>query len=295
MGRFQCGSGPEAGGNVRGMIPSYELNDGTTLPAIGFGTYPLRGADGVESLISALHTGYRLIDSAVNYENEGAVGETVRRSGVPREEIVFTSKLPGRHHGYADATAAVRESAYRLGVEQIDLYLIHWPNPITGRYVEAWQALVDAQSAGVLRTIGVSNFLPEHLDAIIAATGVTPAVNQVELHPYFPQVAQRASHAELGVRTESWSPLGRAGEVFADPVITAIASAHGRTPSQVVLRWQVQLGSVPLPKAASAERQAENLAVFDFELADDEVAAITALGRPDGRLFGADPASHEEM
>lgn len=277
------------------MIPSYDLNDGRALPAIGFGTYPLRGADGVESLVSALHAGYRLIDSAVNYENEGAVGEAVRRCGIPREEILVTSKLPGRHHAYDAATRAIRESAYRLGVEQIDLYLIHWPNPITGRYVEAWQALVDAQSDGVIASIGVSNFLPEHLDTIIAATGVVPAVNQVELHPYFPQVEQRTKHAELGVRTESWSPLGRGRDVFAEPVITSIASAHGRSPAQIVLRWQVQLGSVPLPKAASAERQAENLAVFDFELSDDEVAAITALGRPDGRLFGGDPASHEEM
>jgi diketogulonate reductase-like aldo/keto reductase len=231
----------------------------------------------------------------VNYDNEGAVGEAVRRCGIPRQEILLTSKLPGRHHAYAAATRAIRESAYRLGVEQIDLYLIHWPNPVTGRYIEAWQALVDAQRDGVLGSIGVSNFLPEHLDAIIAATGVVPAVNQVELHPYFPQVAQRAKHAELGVRTESWSPLGRGGEVFSDPVITGVAAAHGRTPAQVVLRWHIQLGTVPLPKAASAERQAQNLAVFDFELSADEVSAITALGRSDGRLFGADPATHEEM
>ena len=277
------------------MIPRYELSDGTMLPAIGFGTYPLRGASGVDSIVSALHAGYRLIDSAVNYENEGAVGEAVRRSGIPREEILITSKLPGRHHGYAAATACIRESAYRLGVEQIDLYLIHWPLPARGRYVEAWQALVDARRAGVVGSIGVSNFLPEHLDAIIAASGVVPAVNQVELHPYFPQVAQRARNAELGVRTESWSPLGRAGELFADPVITGIAAVQGRTPAQVVLRWQVQLDAVPLPKAASAERQSQNLAVFDFELSTDEMAAITALGRPDGRLFGADPASHEEL
>lgn len=277
------------------MIPSYELNDARTLPAIGFGTYPLRGEDGVASLVSALHAGYRLIDSAVNYENEGTVGEALRRSGIPREEVLVTSKLPGRHHAYTDATRAIRESAYRLGVERIDLYLIHWPNPITGRYVEAWQALVDAQKAGVIASVGVSNFLPEHLDAIIAATGVVPAVNQIEVHPYFPQVEQRAKDAALGIRTEAWSPIGRGGTVFSDPVITGIAAAHGRTPAQVVLRWHVQLGTVPLPKAASAERQAENLDVFDFELSEDEMAAITALGRPDGRLFDGDPASHEEM
>jgi diketogulonate reductase-like aldo/keto reductase len=161
--------------------------------------------------------------------------------------------------------------------------------------VEAWQALVDLQRAGLLRSIGVSNFLPEHLDRIIAQTGVTPAVNQIELHPYFPQEQQRQVDAERGILTEAWSPLGRAGEVTRDPVVTGIAEAHGRTPVQVVLRWHLQLGTLPLPKAASPARQQENLSVFDFELDAAQVAAITALGREDGRLFGADPATHEEF
>lgn len=277
------------------MIPSYTLNDGHQLPALGFGTYPLRGPDGVDAIVSALRTGYRLIDSAMNYDNEGAVGAAVRRSGVPRDEIMIASKLPGRHHAYEAAISCVHESLYRMQVDHLDLYLIHWPNPSVDRYAEAWQALVDLQRAGLLRSIGVSNFLPEHLDQVIAQSGVTPAVNQVELHPYFPQVEQRQANADRGIRTESWSPLGRGREIFGDPVITGIAEAHGRTPAQIVLRWQVQLGTVPLPKAASAERQQENLAVFDFSLNDDQVAAITALGRPDGRLFGADPASHEEF
>lgn len=277
------------------MIPSYTLNDGHQLPALGFGTYPLRGPDGVDAIVSALRTGYRLIDSAMNYDNEGAVGEAVRRSGVPRDEIMIASKLPGRHHAYEAAISCVHESLYRMQVDHLDLYLIHWPNPSVDRYAEAWRALVDLQRAGLLRSIGVSNFLPEHLDQVIAQSGVTPAVNQVELHPYFPQVEQRQANADRGIRTESWSPLGRGREIFGDPVITGIAEAHGRTPAQIVLRWQVQLGTVPLPKAASAERQQENLAVFDFSLDDDQVAAITALGRPDGRLFGADPASHEEF
>jgi 2,5-diketo-D-gluconate reductase A len=276
------------------MIPSQQLNDGHPLPAIGFGTYPLAGAKAVESIISALHAGYRLIDSAVNYENEGAVGEAIRRSGIPREEIVITSKLPGRHHSYAEAIACAQESAYRLGVEQIDLYLIHWPNPITGRYVEAWRALVDLQRDGLLRSIGVSNFLPEHLDVIIAETGVTPAVNQIELHPRFNQEAQRSVHAELGIVTESWSPLGQ-GSLLSDPAIVAAAEALDRTPGQVVLRWQLHSGATPLPKAASAARQRENLEVFDFELDSAQVASINALTRPDGRLFDADPAKHEEM
>ncbi|MGV8908458.1 MAG: aldo/keto reductase [Propionicimonas sp.] len=277
------------------MIPMHTLSDGHRLPALGFGTYPLRGPAGVDSLVSALREGYRLIDSAVNYENEGTVGEAIRRAGVPREEIVVTSKLPGRHHAYAAATTCVYESLYRLGLDHIDLYLIHWPNPGEGLYAEAWQALVDLQRAGVLRSIGTSNFLPEHLSRIIADTGVTPAVNQVELHPYFPQAGQRAVHDELGIRTESWSPLGQAGEVMHDPVVTEIATAQGRTPAQVILRWHVQLGSVPLPKAASARRQQENLSAFAFELDAEQVAAITGLGRPGGRLFDADPATHEEF
>lgn len=277
------------------MIPTHRLNDGHELPAIGFGTYPLRGEAGVDVMVSALHAGYRLIDSAVNYENEGAVGEAIRRSGVPREEITVTSKLPGRHHSYAQAVTCAQESAYRLGLKQIDLYLIHWPNPGVDRYVEAWQALVDLQRDGVLRSIGVSNFLPDHLDRIIAETGVTPAVNQVELHPFFSQALQRQVDAERGIRTEAWSPLGRAQEIMHDPVIAGVADAHGRTPAQVVLRWHLQLGTIPLPKAASASRQLENLSVFDFELDAAQMAAITALGRSDGRLFNADPATHEEL
>ena len=159
-------------GNVANMIPSYELNDGHHLPAIGFGTYPLRGPAGVEAMVSALKLGYRLIDSAVNYDNEGTVGEAVRRSGVPAEEVVITSKLPGRHHDYAKAKTSVYESLYRLRVDQIGLHLIHWPNPLEDRYVEAWQALIDLRKEGVIRSIGVSNFLPEHLSRIIGETGV---------------------------------------------------------------------------------------------------------------------------
>jgi len=267
------------------MIPTHTLNDGHQLPALGFGTYPLRGPVGVDALVSALRHGYRLIDSAVNYENEGTVGEAVRRAGVPRDEVAITSKLPGRHHEYGEATTCVYESLYRMGLDHIDLYLIHWPNPGVGRFVEAWQALVDLQREGVLRSIGTSNFLPEHLSRIIAGTGVTPAVNQVELHPYFPQAEQREVHDHLG----------QAGQLLHEPVIGTIADQVGRTAAQVVLRWHLQLGSVPLPKAASPARQAENLAVFDFELDAAQVAAITGLGSPEGRLGDSDPATHEEF
>ncbi|MBZ5738961.1 aldo/keto reductase [Nocardioides mangrovi] len=276
-------------------IPTYELNDGHHLPAIGFGTYPLKGDDGVAAIRSAIEVGYRLLDTAVNYENEREVGEAIRQSGVAREELFVASKVPGRDHGYDDAVRSVHESLERLGLEHLDLHLIHWPNPSVGKYAEAWRALVDLRAEGLVRSIGVSNFTAEHLDRIIGQTGVTPVVNQIELHPYFPQVDMRAVNAERGIRTESWSPLGKRQAPFSEPPVAAAAERLGVTPGQVILRWQVELGSVPIPKSATPERQRQNLDVFGFELTDDEVAAITALGRPDGRLFGGDPDTHEEM
>jgi len=276
-------------------VPTYTLNDGSTLPAIGFGTYPLKGDHGIVAVTSALEVGYRLLDTAVNYENEREVGEAIRRSGLPREEIQVASKIPGRHHGYDDAIASVRGSLERLGLDHLDLQLIHWPNPSVGRYHEAWRALVDLQKDGLVRSIGVSNFGEQHLTRIIDDSGVTPSVNQIELHPYFPQVEMRAVHDRLGIRTESWSPLGKRQAPFTEPPVVAAAERHGVAPGQVILRWQVQLGSIPIPKSATPERQRQNLHVFGFELTDDEVAAITALGRAEGRLFGGDPDTHEEQ
>jgi 2,5-diketo-D-gluconate reductase A len=277
------------------MIPTYELNDGHTIPAIGFGTYELRGEEGTAAVLTAIEAGYRLLDTAVSYRNEHEVGEAVRRSGVPREELFVTSKLPGRHHGHDQAVASTRESLDRLGLDFLDLHLIHWPNPGVGKYVEAWRALVDLQREGLVRSIGVSNFTQVHLDRVIDATGVTPAVNQIELHPYFPQQWMRQIHAELGIRTESWSPLGKRQAPFGEEPVSAAAERHGVSPAQVILRWQVQLGCIPIPKSQTAERQRVNLDVFGFELSASEVEAITALGRPDGRLFGGDPDQHEEM
>jgi diketogulonate reductase-like aldo/keto reductase len=276
-------------------IPQYTLNDGTTLPAVGFGTYPLRGEDGIEAIRSALGCGYRLLDTAVNYENEEEVGEAVRRSGVRRDELTVTSKIPGRHHGYEDAIASTKESLHRLGLDHLDLHLIHWPNPSQDKYAEAWQALVDLRKQGLVRSIGVSNFTEAHLTRIIEETGVTPAVNQVELHPYFVQTRMRQVHERLGIRTEAWSPMGKQNAPFAEPPVAEAAERHGVTPGQVLVRWHVQLGSVPIPKSATPERQRQNLDVFGFELSQDEVAAISALDRPDGRLFGGDPDTHEEL
>jgi 2,5-diketo-D-gluconate reductase A len=276
-------------------IPTHTLNDGRTLPAVGFGTYPIKDEGAVATIVSAIEAGYRLLDTAVNYGNEREVGEAVRACGLPREELLVASKIPGRHHGYDDAIASVHGSLERLGLDYLDLHLIHWPNPSVGRYAEAWRALVDLREQGLVRSIGVSNFTAAHLDRVIDETGVTPAVNQIELHPYFPQVEMRAVNQRLGIRTESWSPLGKRQAPFTEPPVAAAAEAHDVTPGQVILRWQVQLGSVPIPKSATPERQRANLDVFGFELSDDEMAAITGLGRPDGRLFGGDPDTHEEM
>lgn len=275
--------------------PTYALNDGNTLPAVGFGTYPLTGDDGIAAIENALQTGYRLLDTAVNYGNESEVGEALRRSGLPREEVQVTSKLPGRHHAYDEAVASVRGSLERLGLEYVDLHLIHWPNPSVDQYVEAWRALVDLQRDGLVRSIGVSNFTQAHLERIIEATGVTPAVNQVELHPRFPQAELRQVHERLGIRTEAWSPMGKRRAPLEEESVTRAAERLGVTTGQVILRWHVQIGSLPIPKSSNPERQRQNLDVFGFELTDEEVAGIFALGEHDGRLFGGDPDVHEEM
>jgi 2,5-diketo-D-gluconate reductase A len=276
-------------------IPTHVLNDGRAIDAIGFGTYPLRGDEGVTGVMSALDLGYRLIDTAVNYRNEEAVGRAVRQSSVPRDDITITTKLPGRHHGYDETLASFDESRAALDLDVLDLYLIHWPNPSVDKYVDSWRAMIALQKDGVVKSIGVSNFTEEFLTRLADETGVTPAVNQIEMHPYFPQEQLRAFHAEHGIVTESWSPLGRGIDVLTESAIASAAERHGVTPAQVVLRWHTQLGAVPIPKSGNPERQRENLDIFGFALSSDELAAITALGDPDGRLFGADPNTHEEM
>lgn len=272
--------------------PLHTLSDGAALPALGLGTYPMDDAEAEQAVARALASGYRLVDTAVNYGNERGVGRGIRNSGVPREEVVVTTKLPGRDHGYEATLRSFEESRTRLGVDRVDLYLIHWPLPRVGKYVDSWRAMVKLREDGAVRSIGVSNFALDHIDRLERETGVLPAVNQVEMHPLFPQEELRAALAAKGVAVESWSPLGRDSRLLDDDAVASVAAAHGRTPAQVVLRWHVQSGAVPLPKSGDARRQQANLDVFGFSLDDEEMAAVA--GHTPHRL-GGDPRYHEEF
>jgi diketogulonate reductase-like aldo/keto reductase len=266
------------------------LNDGNTLPLIGLGTYGLRGEEGIQAIVNAIDSGYELLDTAINYENESEVGEGIRRSG---KRVKVATKIPGRHHGYDETLASFDESISNLGVEVVDLYLIHWPNPSVDKYVESWRAMIELQKQGRVTSIGVSNFTLEHLQRLESETGVIPAVNQIELHPRFSQAAMRAFHNEKGIVTESWSPLARRKEVTGEPVIEQLAQKHGKTPTQIVLRWHTQIGALPIPKSANQHRQRENLDIFDFELSAADIEQIGSLESE--RLWGGDPDVHEEM
>ncbi|RRS01683.1 aldo/keto reductase [Glycomyces terrestris] len=268
------------------------LNDGTAMPRIGYGTYKVGDDEAQEAVEAALATGYRLVDTAEMYGNEVGVGRAVNGSGVPREEVFLTTKVWNDHHGAAAARAALEASLERLGTDYLDLYLIHWPSPKQGLYVETFEALLKAKEEGLIRSAGVSNFLPEHLERVHEGTGVWPSVNQVELHPYFNQPRLRAWQAERGIATESWGPLGqRTGSVLAEEAVTAAAEAHGKSPGQVVIRWHLQHGCVVIPKSSKASRIAENFDVFDFALTGDEMAAIDALET--GKRQGIDPGGNE--
>ncbi len=274
-------------------IPSVTLNDGNSIPELGLGTYKLTDQDGVDSIVAALHSGYRLIDTALRYNNEVEVGKAIAASGIDREEIIVTTKLPGASHGFDETMASFEVSRQNLGLDYIDLYLIHWPNPSVNRYLDSWQAMIELKDDGLAKSIGVCNFTEEFLSRIIDGTGVTPAVNQIELHPYFPQAHLRKVHEELGIQTECWSPLGKTDELRNEPVIVDLAAQRGVTPSQLILRWHTQQGLVPLPKSADLERQKQNLDSFGFDLTADEIAQISSLER--GRLWDGDPNTHEEM
>ena len=268
-------------------IPTLQLNDGRTIPQLGFGVFLVPPEEAADAVAHALHTGYRSIDTAAMYRNEQGVGEAIRASGIPREELFVTTKVWPSDYGRAETRRALERSLQRLGDEYVDLYLLHWPAPASGRYVDAYEALVELREAGLTRSVGVSNFFAEHLDRVIEATDVVPAVNQIELHPRFQQRELREYHSQREILTEAWSPLGR-GAILDDPAITEIAYALERTPAQVVLRWHLQLGNVVIPKSVTPSRVQENFDLFDFELSDDHMAAIEALDDTGGRI-GPDP------
>ncbi|MBC7589886.1 MAG: aldo/keto reductase, partial [Salinibacterium sp.] len=269
------------------------LNDGNCIPAIGLGTFGMRGADGVAAVAEGIRVGNRLLDTAHKYDNESEVGEGIRASGVTRDELFVTTKLRGRHHGYDQAFEGFAESLQSLGLDYVDLYIIHWPLPKLDRFVDSWRAMIELRDRGLVRSIGVSNFTADQLARLIDETGVTPAVNEIELHPHFPQVGMRAVHDSLGIVAESWGPLATQKSLITDPVITSLASVKDVSATRIILRWHVQLGAVPIPKSADPQRQRENLEVFDFELSADEMAAISALESE--RLWGGDPETHEEF
>lgn len=269
-------------------MESLELNDGAVMPRLGLGVWQIADGDTVGVVGAAIAAGYRAIDTAMIYGNERGVGEGVRRSGLPREQLFVTSKLWRDDVGYDSALRAFDASMTRLGLDTLDLYLIHWPAPARDRYLDAWRALIRLREEGRVRSIGVSNFHIAYLERIIGETGVVPAVNQVLAYPGFQQRPLRAFHAQQGIATVAWAPLGE-GRALADPVIAALARKHGRTPAQVILRWHLQSGLSPIPKSSNPARIAENIAVFDFALDAADMTAIDALDRPNGRL-GPDPA-----
>jgi 2,5-diketo-D-gluconate reductase A len=270
-------------------VPTLPLNDGRHIPQLGFGCWQLSDAQAPELVDHALQAGYRLIDTAAAYGNEEGVGRGIREAQVPRADVFLTTKLWNDRQGRDAARKAFDESLKRLGQDYVDLYLIHWPCPQRRLFVDTWRTLIELRDDGRAKSIGVSNFTPEHIATLIGETGVAPAVNQIELHPRFQRAEPRADDARRGIVTESWSPLGQ-GKELNDPVIVAIAKAHGKSPAQVVLRWQVQIGCVAIPKTARPERIVENVSVFDFVLSDTEMTQIAALDRPDGRI-GPDPAT----
>ena len=265
--------------------PMVVLNDGASMPQFGLGVFQTPPETTAEVVRQALGLGYRAVDTASMYRNEEGVGEALEG----RSDVFITTKLGNGDHGFDEALRAFDASARRLRRPTVDLYLIHWPRPRVDRYVDAWNALVHLQRDGRIRSIGVSNFNRDHLERIIGETGFTPAVNQIELHPRFQQEALRAFHDAIGVKTESWSPIGR-GAFLADPVITSIAAKHGRTPAQVVIRWHLDSGLIVIPKTVHADRLRENIGALDFRLDDDDMRRMRTLDSPGGRM-GPDPAT----
>jgi len=272
-------------------VPALTFRDGRTIPQLGYGVFKVDPDIAADVTAQALEAGYRHVDTAKAYGNEEGVGRALAASGIAREDLFVTTKLWNDAHAFDDAIAACEASLERLGLDYVDLYLIHWAVPSQGQHVEAWKALIALQERGLVRAIGVSNFPAQQLAEVIEATGVVPAIHQIELHPYFQQRELRAIHAEHGILTEAWGPLGQGkSDLLENPAVTAIAEAHGATPAQVVLAWHLAHGIVTIPKSVTPSRIVENLAAAELELTADEVAAIDALDREDGR-GGTDPAT----
>ncbi|MER5953727.1 aldo/keto reductase [Streptomyces sp. NPDC056121] len=272
-------------------VPPIILNNGVEMPQLGFGVWQVPDAEAEKAVATALEAGYRSIDTAAIYGNEEGTGKAIAASGIAREKLFVTTKLWNADQGYDATLRAFDASLDKLGLDYLDLYLIHWPLPSKDSYVDTYKAFEKIHADGRAKAIGVSNFLPEHLERLIGETSIIPAVNQIELHPHLQQRAAREFHAEQGIATEAWSPLGQGKGLLEVPAIVAIAQKHGRTPAQIVLRWHVQLGNVVIPKSVTPSRIVENIDVFDFELDVEDIAAISALN--EDRRLGPDPATFD--
>lgn len=272
-------------------VPPIILNNGVEMPQLGFGVWQVPDDEAEQAVATALESGYRSIDTAAIYGNEEGTGKAIATSGIPREELFVTTKLWNSDQGYDSTLRAFDTSLEKLGLDYLDLYLIHWPLPTRGKYIDTYKAFEKLYMDGRIKAIGVSNFYPEYLEQLIEATSVIPAVNQIELHPHLQQHAVRDYHAQQGIATEAWSPLGSGKGLLEVPAIVAIAQKHNRTPAQIVLRWHIQLGNVVIPKSVTPSRIKENIDVFDFSLDTEDIAAISALN--EDRRLGPDPATFD--
>lgn len=266
------------------------MNDGNSIPQVGLGVWQTPREDTERAVATALEAGYRHIDTAAAYQNEREVGVALEKSGLPRDHVFITTKLWNSDQGYDSTLSAFDKSMGRLGLDYLDLYLIHWPMPAKGAFVETFKAFAHLREQGRIRSIGVSNFEPEHLRELVDAIGIVPAVNQIELHPLLQQEELREMHAQLGIATEAWSPLGQ-GSLLSNETVSSVAEAHGKTPAQVLIRWHMQLGNIVIPKSVTPERIVSNFNVFDFELSEQDMASVSALG--DGTRLGPDPRTFE--